>query len=87
VTLSRYRDADCHDLIRTDMIFEPDESTDGGPTHVNCREMPIEGTVGGVSGTVVTHREGTCEATGGEQIREPSLGTPYVLCCEAPPGG
>ncbi|WP_437758416.1 hypothetical protein [Sorangium sp. So ce1389] len=87
VSLSRYRDPECNDLISTDTVFEPDEGGHWAMYGRTCLEMPAEGTVGGVSATAVTHREGACEVAGGDQVAEPRLEGRYVLCCEAASGG
>ncbi|KYF82865.1 hypothetical protein BE20_35890 [Sorangium cellulosum] len=86
-SLSRYRDPDCKDLIRTDTILEPQANFQWTFYGRTCLEMPTEGTVGGVSATLAVDREGACEATGGDQHAEPYLENDYILCCEAPPGG
>lgn len=86
VSLSRYRDPDCNDLIRTDTILEPQENYQWTHWGKSCLEMPTEGTVGGVSATVVVDREGACEVKGGDQVAEPHFENDYLLCCEAPSG-
>jgi hypothetical protein len=86
VSLSRYRDPDCNDLIRTDTVLEPQENFQWSFYGVTCLEMPTEGTVGGVSATVVVDREGACEVKGGDQYAEPNLENDTILCCEAPSG-
>ncbi|WP_437578626.1 hypothetical protein [Sorangium sp. So ce887] len=87
VSLSRYRDPDCNDLLRTDTILEPQENFQSTFYGRSCLEMPTEGPVGGVSATIVVDREGACEATGGDQVAEPHLKNDYILCCEADSGG
>lgn len=87
LTLSRYRDPDCNDLIRADTVLDPQENTQWTERGESCLEMPTEGTVGGVSVTVVVDREGSCEVKGGDQDAEPVLENDTLLCCEAPSGG
>lgn len=80
MTLSRYRDASCQDLVRTDAL----QPYAGLP--FQCLDLPGDGIVNSVSGTVVTKRDGTCESFGGEQVAEPELLEQVMLCCE-PAGG
>jgi hypothetical protein len=81
MTLSRYRDASCQDLVQTDVL---DPSPD---LPRQCFDLVGDGIVNSVSGTVVTKRDGTCEAFGGErQGLELGLDQGVMLCCQ-PVGG